>query len=171
MDQAPARIGAVRPKHPAQPVYLLDVHAVRGERTRADGALWDGVLNATPDDTNDAPSPIEALMAALAGCLVRNLRSMADGRRITFERADLHIAATRSDDPPVVTSLIVDLDVVADAEPERVQRMVEQAAGGHGPSSGVGVRMASTSSAAGTQPMDRLMTSGQARAIVRVMVP
>ena len=115
--QAPARIGAVRPKHPAQPVYLLDVSAVRGERTRADGALWDGVLNATPDDTNDAPSPIEALMAALAGCLVRNLRSMADARRISLERADLHIAATRSDDPPVVTSLIVDLDVVADAEP------------------------------------------------------
>ena len=119
--------GAVRPKHPAAPVYLLDVHAVRGERTRADGALWDGVLNATPDDTNDAPSPIEALMAALAGCLVRNLRSMADGRRITLERVDLHLAATRSDDPPTVTSLIVDLDVVADAEPERVQRMVEQA--------------------------------------------
>ena len=52
---------------------------------------------------------------------------MADARRISLERADLHIAATRSDDPPVVTSLIVDLDVVADAEPERVQRMVEQA--------------------------------------------
>ncbi len=121
------RIGTVRPKHPAAPVYLLDVHAVRGGRTRADGALWDGVLNATPDDTNDAPSPIEAFMAALAGCLVRNLRSMADGRRITLERADLHLAATRSDDPPAVTSLIVDLDVVADAEPERVRRVVEQA--------------------------------------------
>ena len=125
--QTPARIGTVRPKHPAQPVYLLDVSAVRGERTRADGALWDGVLNATPDDTNDAPSPIESLMAALAGCLVRNLRSMADTRRISLERADLHIAATRSDDPPVVTSLIVDLDVVANTEPERIQRMVEQA--------------------------------------------
>lgn len=121
------RIGRVRPKNPAAPVYLLDVHAVSGERTRADGALWDGLLNATPDDTNDAPSPIEALMAALAGCLVRNLRSMADGRRISLERADLHIAATRSDDPPAVTSLSVDLDVVADAEPERVRRMVEQA--------------------------------------------
>ena len=82
-DEPAVRTGTVRPKHPAAPVYLLDVHAVRGERTRAHGALWDGVLNATPDDTNDAPSPIEALMAALAGCLVRNLRSMADGRRIT----------------------------------------------------------------------------------------
>ena len=121
------RIGTVRPKHPAAPVYLLAVTARRGQRTRADGALWDGVLNATPDDTNDAPSPIEALMAALAGCLVRNLRAMADGRRIALESADLRIAATRSDDPPAVTSLIVDLDVVADAEPERVQRMVEQA--------------------------------------------
>jgi uncharacterized OsmC-like protein len=126
-NEAAVRVGSVRPKHPAQPVYLLDVTARRGERTRADGALWDGVLNATPDDTNDAPSPIEALMAALAGCLVRNLRSMADTRRITLERADLHLAATRSDDPPLVTSLIVDLDVVAGAEPERVQRMVEQA--------------------------------------------
>lgn len=124
---AATRIGAVRPKHPAAPVYLLDVRAVRGERTHADGTLWDGVLNATPDDTNDAPSPIEALMAALAGCLVRNLRSMADGRRIALERVDLHVAATRSDDPPAVTSLIVDLDVEADAEPEQVRRVVELA--------------------------------------------
>lgn len=34
---------------------------------------------------------------------------------------------TRSVDPPAVTSLIVDLDVIADTEPARVHRMVEQA--------------------------------------------
>ena len=121
------RFGRVRPKHPAAPVYLLDVRATTGERTRADGALSDGLLNATPDDTNDAPSPIEALLAALAGCLVRNLRSMADGRRLALERVDLHLAATRSDDPPAVTSLVADLDVTSDAEAEQVRRMVELA--------------------------------------------
>lgn len=52
---------------------------------------------------------------------------MADSRRITLERVDLNVAATRSDDPAAVTSLIVDLDVVADAEPEQVRRVVELA--------------------------------------------
>ena len=58
-----------------------------------------------------------------------------------------------------------------DGQQAEVLELLEQAAGVHGPSSGVGARMASTSSAAGSPPMDRWMTSGQARAIVRVMVP
>lgn len=124
---APVRIRVVRRKHPAQPVYLLDVTAVRGQRTRADGALWDGVLNATPDDLTDGPSPIEALMAALAGCLVRNIASMAESARLVIDRVELHIAANRSDDPPVVTALVVDGDIASDAPFERVQRVLERA--------------------------------------------
>ena len=124
---APVRIRVVRRKHQAQPVYLLDVTAVRGQRTRADGALWDGVLNATPDDTTDGPSPVEALMAALAGCLIRNIASMAESARLSIERVELHVAANRSDDPPVVTALVVDGDVTADAPFERVQRVLERA--------------------------------------------
>lgn len=124
---AAVRIGSVRRKHPAQPVYLLDVTARRGERTLADGALWDGVINATPDDDTDGPSPIEALMAALAGCLIRNISSMAESARITIDRVDLHVAADRSDDPPLVTALVVDGNVTSDAPFERVQRVIERA--------------------------------------------
>lgn len=117
----------MRRKHQAQPVYLLDVTAIRGQRTRADGALWDGVLNATPDDATDGPSPIEALMAALAGCLIRNISSMAESAHIMIDRVELHIAANRSDDPPLVTRLVVDGDITCDAPFERVQRVLERA--------------------------------------------
>ena len=105
-DTAPvavSRRGVVR-KREAEPVYLLDVTAVPGQRTRAAGVLWDGVLNSTPDDDIDGPSPIESLLAALAGCLARNLRSTADSAHIVLDRVELRVAATRSDDPPVVTS-------------------------------------------------------------------
>jgi len=74
------------PKDAAAPVHLMSVVAVPGERTVAHGALWDGVLNATSDDDIDGPSPIESLMAALAGCLARNLRSMADDTRLLRDR-------------------------------------------------------------------------------------
>lgn len=127
LSAAPFPVQVVDRKHAAQPVYLLEVTAVRGERTRADGALWDGVLNATPDDDIDGPSPIEALMAALAGCLVRNLASMADRAHIALERVVLKVAATRSDDPPVITSLVVDADVTSDAPSERTRHVVELA--------------------------------------------
>jgi len=121
----PVRV--VQRTHAAQPVYLLDVTAVRGLRTRADGALWDGVLNATPDDDTDGPSPIEALMAALAGCLIRNTASMAESAHIAIDRVELHIAATRSDDPPVITSLVVAAALTSDAPFERVRHVVELA--------------------------------------------
>jgi len=47
-------------KQTAAPVHLLEAEAVPGARARVKGALWDGVLNATPDDDIDGPSPIEA---------------------------------------------------------------------------------------------------------------
>jgi len=118
--------GLVR-KREAEPVYLLEVTAVPGQRTRAAGVLWDGVLNSTPDDDIDGPSPIESLLAAVAGCLARNLRSTADSAHIVLDRVALRIAATRSDDPPVVTSIVVDAGISSTASLERVRRVVELA--------------------------------------------
>jgi uncharacterized OsmC-like protein len=116
-----------QPRHGAAPVYLMQVVAAVGERTVAHGALWDGVLNATPDDDTDGPSPIESLMAALAGCLARNLRSVADEARVVLDRADIAIAATRSDDPPAITGLVVDLGIDSSAAAERVRHVVDLA--------------------------------------------
>ena len=114
-------------KREAEPVYLLDVTAAPGQRTLAAGGLWDGVLNSTPDDDIDGPSPIESLLAALAGCLARNLRSTADSAHIVLDRVELRVAATRSDDPPVVTSVIVDAEISSASPPARVRRVVELA--------------------------------------------
>ena len=118
--------GIVR-KPGAQPVYLIEVAAVPGQRTRAAGVLWDGVLNSTPDDDIDGPSPIESLLAALAGCLARNLRSTADSAHIVLDRVELRVAATRSDDPPAVTSVVVDAEISSTSSSERVRRVVELA--------------------------------------------
>lgn len=114
-------------KHGAQPVHLLDVDAGAGRRTVVHGPLWDGVLNATSDDDIDGPSPIEALLAAVAGCFVRNLHSTAESAHITFDRVELHLAAERSDDPPAVTAVRLDAELWTTAPLATANRVVELA--------------------------------------------
>lgn len=110
-----------------QPVYLLEVSAGHGRRTVVHGALWDSVLNATPDDDIDGPSPIEALLAAVGACFVRNLRSVADGARVSFEKVELRLAADRSDDPPAVTAVRLDAELTTTAPLATAARVVELA--------------------------------------------
>ncbi len=119
---AGARVG--RRKRAAQPVYLLDVSAGPGRRTTASGALWTGVLNATPDDDIDGPSPIEALLAAVAACFVRNLWSVAESAHIVFEGVELRLAADRSDDPPAVTAIRLEADLATEAPVATATRVV-----------------------------------------------
>ena len=119
---------AVHRKHAAvAPVYMLEAEVAPGTRTRVHGPLWDGVLNATPDDTTDGPNPIEALMAALVACAARNLRSVTDAAHVTFERVAMRVAVERSDDPPAVTALRLDLAVTTDVPLDRARRLVELA--------------------------------------------
>jgi uncharacterized OsmC-like protein len=108
-------------------VYLLDVEVAAGERTVAHGALWDGLLNASPEDTNDGPSPVEALLAGVAGCFVRNLRWMADGAHVTFDHIGLRLAAERDDDPPAIREVRLEVRLETDAAGARVAAIVERA--------------------------------------------
>jgi uncharacterized OsmC-like protein len=120
-------VHVTRRRPSAPPVYLLDVTVDSGDRTRAHGVLWDGVLNASPQDTVDGPSPVEALLAAVAACFVRNLRWVADGAHVTFDRIGLHLAAERDDDPPAISQVHVDVDLETDAPPARVAGIVNRA--------------------------------------------
>jgi uncharacterized OsmC-like protein len=114
-------------KRTAAPVYLLEAEAAPGTRTRVQGALWDGVLNATPDDDIDGPSPVEALMAALVGCVTRNVRSVTDSAHVRFDRLTMRVAADRSDDPPAITVLRMDLAITTEVPVDRARRLVELA--------------------------------------------
>ena len=117
----------VRRKHTADPVYLLEAEVAPGTRTRVRGALWDGVLNATPDDDIDGPSPVEALMAALVACVARNLHSVTESAHVRFDRLVMAVAAERSDDPPAITALRLDLAITTDVPADRARRLVELA--------------------------------------------
>ncbi len=117
----------IRRRSPSAPVYLLDVLVERGGRTQAHGALWDGVLNASPEDDTDGPSPVEALLAAVAACFVRNLRWVGDGAHVDFARIALHLAAQRDDDPPALSEVRLEVDLTTDAAPARVTGVVERA--------------------------------------------
>lgn len=117
----------IRRRASSTPVYLLDVEAKRGDRTRVTGALWDGVLNASPEDTTDGPSPVEALLAGMAGCFVRNLRWYADGSHVSLDRIRLHFAAERSDDPPAITGVRMEVELETPAPTSRVAGLVERA--------------------------------------------
>jgi uncharacterized OsmC-like protein len=124
---SPTDVRVIRRRPPSPPVYLLDVTAATGGHTRVRGALWDGVLNAAPEDTTNGPSPVEALLAAVAACLVRNLRWVADGAHVRLDRFDLHLAASRSDDPPAITALHVDLELETVERADRVAALVARA--------------------------------------------
>lgn len=117
----------LRKKYAAAPVYLLEAEAAPGSRTRVRAALWDGVLNATPDDDTDGPSPIEALMAALVACVARNLRSVTDSAHVRFDQVAMRVAAERSDDPPAITAMALDLAITTEVPAERARRLVELA--------------------------------------------
>lgn len=125
MSSPPYQVIRRRPASP--PVYLLDVLVEQGGRTQAHGALWDAVLNSTPEDDADGPSPVEALLAGLAACFVRNLRWVADGAHIEFARISLHLAAQRVDDPPALSSIRLEADLTTDAPRARVAGVVERA--------------------------------------------
>ena len=118
---------AIRRRAVGSPVYLLEAVVAPGERTRVSGPLWDGVLNATPDDDIDGPSPIEALMAALVACVARNIRSVTDAAHVTFDRISMRVAMDRSDDPPAVSAIRLDLSVDTATPPERARHLVELA--------------------------------------------
>lgn len=122
-----ASANIIRRRPPGPPVYLLEVDADHGSRTRVGGVLWDGVLNASPEDSNDGPSPVEALLAGVGACLVRNLRWIGDGAHVTFRRLHLRLAAERDDDPPALRAVRVEVEVETDAPAGRVAGIVERA--------------------------------------------
>ena len=111
----------------AAPVYMLEAEAAPGTRTRVKGPLWDGVLNATPDDDTDGPNPIEALMAAAVACMARNLRSVTDSAHVRFDRVAIRVAVERSDDPPAITALRLDVAITTDVPAEQACRLVKLA--------------------------------------------
>jgi uncharacterized OsmC-like protein len=117
----------IRRRPASPPVYLLDVDVDQGDRTRARGALWEGVLNASPEDATDGPSPVEALLAAVAACFVRNLRWVADGAHVEFRRIALHLAASRADDPPALEGVELEVELATESLPARVAGVVERA--------------------------------------------
>ncbi len=114
-------------RRPAPSAYLLEVEALAGGRTRANGALWDGVLNASPEDTNDGPSPVEALLAGVAACFVRNLRWVGDGAHVEFGRIGLKLTAERDDHPPAIREVRVNVDLETLAPAAKVVGIVERA--------------------------------------------
>jgi uncharacterized OsmC-like protein len=111
----------------AAPVYMLEAEAAPGTRTRVHGPLWDGVLNATPDDDTDGPNPVEALMAAAVACMARNLRSVTDSAHVRFDHVAIRVAVERADHPPAITALRLDLAITTVAPVGQARRLVELA--------------------------------------------
>jgi len=122
-----ARLHVIRRRAASPPLYLLNVVAEHGDRTRVHGMLWDGVLNASPEDDTDGPSPIEALLAGVGACFVRNLRWVADGAHVEFARIGLRLAAERDDAPPAIRRLRLEAALETDGPAVRVTDIVERA--------------------------------------------
>ena len=72
-------------------------------------------------------SPVEALLAGVAGCFVRNLRWVADGAHVTFDHVGLRLAAERDDTPPAIREVRLEVRLKTDAAAPRVAAIVERA--------------------------------------------
>jgi uncharacterized OsmC-like protein len=107
--------------------YLLEADIAPGTRTRVHGPLWDGVLNATPDDETDGPNPVEALMAAAVACMARNLRSVTDAAHVRFDRVAIRVGVERADQPPAITALRLEIAITTDVPDGQARRLVELA--------------------------------------------
>jgi len=70
---------------------------------------------------------VEALLAAIAACFVRNLRWVADGVHLEFASIALHLAAQRDDDPPALSGIRMEVDLRTTAPVPAVVGVVERA--------------------------------------------
>jgi uncharacterized OsmC-like protein len=114
-----------RPTAPA--VSLLRVTMTPEGAASAAGAQWHGTLNVGQEPSPDGPDPLEALLASLAGCVMRCLRWAADGAHVTFERCELDLATAHEDEPPAVRLIRLELTLESTAPAERVVALVQRA--------------------------------------------
>ena len=69
---------------------------------------------------------MEALLRGVR-LLVRNLRWVADGAHVAFDRIELRLAAERDDDPPMIREVRLEVRLDTDATARRVAGVVERA--------------------------------------------
>ena len=75
------------------------------------------------------PSPMEALLSALAACTAMDVASILRKKRQAAVSYEIHVSAERSEDHPrVFTSMVVEHRLTGDLDPEAVRRSVELSA-------------------------------------------
>ncbi|HEX2194419.1 MAG TPA: OsmC family protein [Candidatus Limnocylindria bacterium] len=75
------------------------------------------------------PSPMEALLSALAACTAMDVASILRKKRQGAVSYQIHVSGERSEDHPrVFTSIVVEHRLAGDVNPEAVRRSVELSA-------------------------------------------
>lgn len=112
-----------------------EVMAVFGDPQRMQVEVTTGsghpvVLDTGPDDGDDAGArPMEAILAALAGCTSMDVASILRKKRQVLERYEIAARGERSEEhPQVFTRIVVEHRVGGELDPEAVRRSVELSA-------------------------------------------
>ena len=109
-------------------VVFRDPQRMQVEATTGSGHRM--VLDTGPDDGDDAgPRPMEAILAALAGCTAMDVASILRKKRQVPERYEIAVRGERAEEhPQVFTRIVVEHRVGGELDPEAVRRSVELSA-------------------------------------------
>ena len=75
------------------------------------------------EDEHRAPNPAEILLAAVGGCLLKNMHKLAPKMRIQIGDARVRVWGTRMDTPPRLSRISYDLEIETDAPAILVERL------------------------------------------------
>jgi putative redox protein len=105
-------------------VASVDLHT-DGVAARADGG---GSITMATDEAG-GPSPIEALLASLAGCTATDVASILRKKRQSAAAYEIEIDADRAEEHPrVFTAVRIEHRVRGAVEPEALRRSIELSA-------------------------------------------
>ena len=126
-DQAPALIDPTRRRIPTVPALTYVVDAGRAGEGVSVAWTRDAEIrfDTGVDLADDLFGPAEALGAAFAACLLKNVERFSHILPFRYEGASVHVTLEREQRPPRISKIRYELRLVTD-EPEQRVRLLER---------------------------------------------
>jgi len=79
------------------------------------------LIDTSLEGRDDAFNPVELLLAALSGCMLKNIERVSPILRMQVTAVDIQLKAQRQDNPPRVTRIEYQLHVATDADARKIE--------------------------------------------------
>lgn len=79
------------------------------------------LIDTSLEGRDDAFNPLELLLAALSGCMLKNIERVSPILRMKVTAVDIQLKALHQDSPPRVTRIECQLQVATDADARKIE--------------------------------------------------